>query len=68
MKSNNIKVYNRFSSLRVEMTINNPKEIKVYKDVHHKNGTPPNAGFPWENPLPVFTGMVKFPKLQISVC
>lgn len=34
-----IKVYDKFSCLRVEMTINDPKEFKVYKDVHHENGT-----------------------------
>ena len=39
MKSNSIKVYDKFSCLRVEMTINDPKEFKVYKDVHHENGT-----------------------------
>lgn len=39
MKSNSIKVYDKFSCLRVEVTINDPKEFKVYKDVHHKDGT-----------------------------
>ena len=39
MKSNSIKMYDKFSCLRVEMTINDPKEFKVYKDVHHENGT-----------------------------
>lgn len=39
MKSNSIKVYDKFSCLRVEMTINDPKEFKVYKDVHHEDGT-----------------------------
>lgn len=68
MKSNSIKVYDKFSCLWVEMTINDPKEFKVYKDVHHENSTAPNAGFLWENPLPTFTGMLKYPKLQISVC
>ena len=39
MKSNSIKTYDKFSSLRVEMTINNPGAFKVYKDVQHKDGT-----------------------------
>lgn len=39
MKSNSIKMYDKFSCLRVEMTINDPKEFKVYKDVHHQDGT-----------------------------
>lgn len=39
MKSNSIKMYDKFSCLRVEVTINDPKEFKVYKDVHHKDGT-----------------------------
>ena len=39
MKSNSIKMYDKFSCLRMEMTINDPKEFKVYKDVHHRDGT-----------------------------
>ncbi len=39
MKSNSIKMYDKFSCLRVEMTINDPKEFKVYKDVHHQDRT-----------------------------
>lgn len=39
MKSNSIKMYDKFSCLRVEMTINDPKEFKVYKNVHHEDGT-----------------------------
>ena len=39
MKSNSIKMYDKFSCLRIEMTINDPKEFKVYKDVHHRDGT-----------------------------
>ena len=39
MKSNSIKMYDKFSCLRVEMTINDPREFKVYKDVHHQDGT-----------------------------
>ena len=33
------KMYDKFSCLRVEMTINDPREFKVYKDVHHQDGT-----------------------------
>ena len=39
MKSNSIKMYDKFSSLRIEMTINDPGEFKVYKDVNHLDGT-----------------------------
>ena len=39
MKPNSIKMYDKFSCLRVEMTINDPREFKVYKDVHHQDGT-----------------------------
>ena len=39
MKSNSIKMYDKFRCLRVEMTINDPREFKVYKDVHHRDGT-----------------------------
>ena len=33
------KMYDKFSCLRVEMTINDPREFKVYKDVRHQDGT-----------------------------
>lgn len=33
------KMYDKFSCLRVEMTINDPREFKVYKNVHHRDGT-----------------------------
>lgn len=39
MKSNSIKMYDKFSCLRIEMTVNDPREFKVYKDVHHRDGT-----------------------------
>lgn len=39
MKSNSIKMYDKFSCLRVEMTINDPKEFKVFKEVSHRDGT-----------------------------
>lgn len=39
MKSNSIKMYDKFSCLRVELTINDPREFKVFKDVNHKDGT-----------------------------
>lgn len=39
MKSNAIKMYDKFSCLRVEMTINDPREFKVYKDVVHSDGS-----------------------------
>ena len=38
MKSNSIKMYDKFNCLRIEMTVNDPKEFKVYKEVHHRDG------------------------------
>ena len=32
-------MYDKFSCLRVELTVNDPREFKVYKDVHHQDGT-----------------------------
>ena len=39
MKSDGIKMYDKFNCLRIEMTINDPKEFQVYKEVHHRDGT-----------------------------
>lgn len=39
MKSNSIKMYDKYSVLRIEMTINDPREFKVYKKVSHKDGS-----------------------------
>jgi len=39
MKSNSIKMYDKYSVLRIEMTINDPKEFKTRKEVTHKDGT-----------------------------
>jgi hypothetical protein len=39
MKSNSIKMYDKYSVLRIEMTINSPKEFKVYKKVNHNDGS-----------------------------
>jgi hypothetical protein len=36
MKSNSIKMYNKASVLKVETTINQPKEFKIYKEVTRK--------------------------------
>ena len=38
MKSNSIKMYDKFSVLRIEMTINDSKEFKIRKEVRHKDG------------------------------
>lgn len=38
LNSNHIKFYDKANCLRIETTINRPKEFKVYKSVHHKNG------------------------------
>ena len=39
MKSNSIKIYDKFNCLRIEMTINAPREFKVYREVQHRNGS-----------------------------
>ena len=39
LKSNSIKMYDKCSVLRIEATINDPKEFKIYGTVHHKDGT-----------------------------
>ena len=39
LKSNSIKMYNKCSVLRIETTINAPREFKVYATVHHNDGT-----------------------------
>ena len=39
LKSDSIKMYDKYSVLRVEATINNPREFKVFGTVHHKDGT-----------------------------
>ncbi len=39
LKSNSIKMYDKCSVLRIETTINDPREFKVYAAVHHNDGT-----------------------------
>lgn len=39
MKSNSIKMYDKFSCLRIEMTINDSKEFKIFKEVNHRDGS-----------------------------
>lgn len=39
LKSNSVKMYDKYSVLRIETTINNPREFKVYGTVHHHDGT-----------------------------
>ena len=39
LKSNSVKMYDKCSVLRIETTINDPREFKVYGTVHHHNGT-----------------------------
>jgi hypothetical protein len=39
MKSNSLKMYDKFNVLRIEMTINDPKEFKIRKKVQHRDGT-----------------------------
>ena len=39
LNSNSIKMYDKCNCLRIELTINNPRDFKIFKDVHHKDGT-----------------------------
>ena len=39
LKSNSIKMYDKCSVLRIETTINNPREFKIKGIVHHRDGT-----------------------------
>ena len=39
LKSNSIKMYDKSSVLRVETTINDPRDFKVFGSVHHRDGT-----------------------------
>ena len=39
LKSNSIKMYDKCSVLRIETTINDPREFKVFGTVHHNDGT-----------------------------
>lgn len=39
LKSNSIKMYDKCSVLRIETTINDPREFKVYATIHHRDGT-----------------------------
>lgn len=39
LKANSIKMYDKCSVLRIETTINNPREFKIYDTVRHHDGT-----------------------------
>jgi len=39
LKSNSVKMYDKCSVLRIETTINDPHEFKVFGTVHHQDGT-----------------------------
>lgn len=38
-KANSIKMYDKYSVLRTETTINNPHDFKIYGPIRHKDGT-----------------------------
>ena len=38
-KANSIKIYDKFSVLRIETTINDPHDFKIYGTIRHKDGT-----------------------------
>ena len=39
LKSNSVKMYDKCSVLRIETTVNDPREFKVYASVNHNDGT-----------------------------
>ena len=39
LKSNSVKMYDKCSVLRIETTINNPREFKVFGTICHRDGT-----------------------------
>lgn len=39
LKSNSVKMYGKCSVQRIETTINDPREFKIYSTVHHHDGT-----------------------------
>lgn len=39
LKSNSVKMYDKYSVLRIETTINDPHEFKIYAPVHHRDGS-----------------------------
>ena len=39
LNSNHVKSCNKSNYLRIELTINDPREFKVFKDIHHEDGT-----------------------------
>ena len=39
LKANSIKMYDKANSLRIETTINDPGDFRVYGEVRHKDGT-----------------------------
>ena len=39
LKSNSVKMYDKCSVLRIETTINNPREFKVFGTIRHRDGT-----------------------------
>lgn len=55
-------MYDKSNSLRIEVTINDPKDFKIYKEVESKDGTTTKNGFQWERVLPIFTDMQKSAK------
>lgn len=52
---NQVKMYDKSNSLRIEVTINDPKDFKIYKEVESKDGTTTKTGFQRERVLPIFT-------------
>lgn len=39
LKSNSVKMYDKCSVLRIETTVNNPREFQIYATIHHRDGT-----------------------------
>ena len=48
-------LYDKYRVLRVETTINDPHEFKIYKDTGKEENV--KSGYPWERQLQIFIAM-----------
>ena len=64
MKSNSIKMYDKFNCLRIEMTINAPREFKVYREVQHRECSTSMRWVPMGNPSLTSIGTQRYQKRQ----
>lgn len=55
-----------FNCLRIEMTINAPRNLKFIRKSGTEMAQRRNAGFPWGNPAPTSIGTQKYQKRQTN--